>query len=119
MKLKNKIKIVKNLKNLGATQSTYYWTKKLCNKGDIVVHVDMDDMLLGRQVLKVLNAVYHDQNTWYVYTRYLRQDDTKMMPNAGKSRAINFDIKKYRHMLDWRTSAMRTFRYEIMAHVPI
>ena len=73
MGIKNKIKIVKNMKNLGATLSTYYWSRQLCNPKDIIVHVDMDDMLIGRQVFKVLNAIYHDPNIWYAYTRYIIQ----------------------------------------------
>jgi hypothetical protein len=96
---------------MGATASTYYWSKKLCRPGDIIVHVDMDDMLLGRQVFKVLNALYHNKNLWYVYTRYLRQDNTEMMPNAGKSRPMRHNAATYRYKLDWLTSAMRTLRY--------
>ena len=46
----------------------------------------MDDMLLGQQVLKVISSMYHNPNIWYLYTRYLRQDNTSMLPNAGKSR---------------------------------
>lgn len=119
MKLKNKIVIVRNGRNLGATMSTYYWSRMLCSPGDIIVHVDMDDMLIGRQVFKTLNAVYQDPNVWYAYTRYIIQPNPEEMPNAGKSRAINFDVKDYRHVLDWKTSALRTLRYEVMAHVPL
>jgi len=93
MKLKNKIQIIKNKVNLGATMSTYYWARQLCKPGEIIVHIDMDDMLLGNQVLKVLNSLYHNHNTWYVYTRYLRQDNPMMTPNAGKSRAPNFKVR--------------------------
>jgi hypothetical protein len=59
---------------MGATALTYHWTVELCRKGDIVVHVDMDDMLIGRQVFKTLNALYHNPNLWYLYTRYLGQN---------------------------------------------
>ena len=104
---------------MGATATTYYWSKKLCNQGDIIVHVDMDDMLLGRQVFKVINAIYHNPNIWYAYTRYLRQDNPEMLPNAGKSRKINIKIEEYRHALDWKTSAIRTLRYEVMSKVPL
>ena len=57
----------------------------------------MDDMLLGRQIFKVLNVLYHNPNTWYVYTRYLRQDSPSMLPNAGKSRMLQYNVHKYRY----------------------
>lgn len=79
----------------------------------------MDDMLIGNQVLKVLNSLYHNPNTWYVYTRYLRQDNPDMAPNSGKSRAPNFKVKSYKHIVDWRTSALRTLRYEVMKNIPV
>ncbi len=57
----------------------------------------MDDMLLGRQIFKVLNTLYHNPNIWYVYTRYLRQDSPSMLPNAGKSRMLQYNVHKYRY----------------------
>lgn len=117
--IKNRIKIVKNHKNLGATLSTYYWSRRLCNPNDIIVHVDMDDSLIGRQVFKVINAIYHDPNIWYAYSRYIIQWSPAEMPNAGKSLPINIKMQDYRHVIDWKTSAMRTLRYEVMNNVPV
>lgn len=73
MRIRNKIEVVINKENIGATASTYYWSKRLCRPGDIIVHVDMDDMLIGRQVFKTINVVYRNEEVWYAYTRFLLQ----------------------------------------------
>lgn len=48
-----------------------FWIKKFCNEDDIVVVLDGDDSLIGRQTLNILNSVYENNNTWFVYSRYI------------------------------------------------
>lgn len=111
MRIKNRVKIVRNLEHMGATGSAYLWARKLCRPGDIVVHMDMDDRMIGKQVFKTMNALYHNPNTWYVYSRLLRQPTFAHPPNGGQSRPFIYKPAEYRQVVDWSTSAMRTFRY--------
>lgn len=41
--------------------------KEGCSSDDIVLDVDSDDWLLGRQVFKVVNALYQNTNNWAIY----------------------------------------------------
>jgi hypothetical protein len=74
-RLKNRIKIVKTLQRMGALANMYIGVKKYCPSNSIVVNVDSDDALIGAQTFNILNAIYQNPNTWYVYTRYLWQKD--------------------------------------------
>lgn len=69
--LKNKIKLIHNLQKIGALGNMLFWIKKFCNEDDIVVVLDGDDSLIGRQTLNILNSVYENNNTWFVYSRYI------------------------------------------------
>jgi hypothetical protein len=50
--------MVHNLQKLGILGNLYFWVKKYCNKNDIVVVIDGDDLIIGRQTLKIINSVY-------------------------------------------------------------
>lgn len=49
----------------------YLSVKRFCKTHDIVVVIDSDDLIIGRQGLKIINSVYNDPNIWYVYTRFI------------------------------------------------
>ena len=49
----------------------YFWIKKYCKKDDIVVIVDADDKIIGRQVLKIINSIYSSSNVWYAYSKFI------------------------------------------------
>lgn len=52
-----------------------FWIKKYCRNEDIVLIIDVDDKLIGRQVLKVLNSIYQAPNIWYVYSKFILTSD--------------------------------------------
>ena len=46
--------------------------RNFCREGELVVEVDGDDSLIGRQVMKLLNAYYTDHpESWIVYANML------------------------------------------------
>lgn len=63
MKMQSKIpvqkyRIVINEKNEGSSSNIKKAADKYCNSDEIIMIVDGDDELIGRQVLKLYNAVY-------------------------------------------------------------
>lgn len=54
-----RIKLIKNQGNVGAFANYDTGIKEHCKPGDIIVPLDGDDALIGRQTLKTLNILYH------------------------------------------------------------
>ena len=54
----DKVILVKSTQNLKPMGSIFYGSQKYCKLGEIQYVVDGDDELIGRQVFKVMNAVY-------------------------------------------------------------
>lgn len=71
MKLKNKIKIIRNIQRIGYLGNIQLHTKLYCDNNDIVVVCNGEDNLIGTQTLQILNKIYDNQNYLYVYSRYL------------------------------------------------
>ena len=49
-------------------ENFYYAGNVYCSENSIMVHIDGDDELLGKNVLKVLNSVYQKQKPGFVYS---------------------------------------------------
>ena len=62
-------------------------SKNYCKEEDIIIVVDGDDELLGRQVLKLFNAVFQEKGVWYMYTNFLGS-----IGKVGYSRPYHPDI---------------------------
>ena len=55
---------------LGNRDST---TRKYCRAGDIVMDVDGDDALIGKQVFNFINRLYfNNQDAWFIYTNFIQ-----------------------------------------------
>ncbi len=54
----NNYRIEKNEERLGALQNIRRAAQTFCKAEDIFVAIDGDDYLIGRQVLKVFNAIF-------------------------------------------------------------
>ena len=61
--------------------------KDFCRPSDILVVVDGDDELIGRQVLKLLNSVFQKDNVWFMYTNFITS-----VGSLGYSRPYPEDI---------------------------
>jgi hypothetical protein len=44
---------------------------KYCESGQVMMVVDGDDELIGRQVFQLLNTLYQKQQVWIIYTQSL------------------------------------------------
>jgi hypothetical protein len=63
--------IVDNKKNQGNSHNIYLAGNNLCKPGEIMVLVDGDDTIIGRQVFSLLNAYYQQHTPAIVYTQFL------------------------------------------------
>jgi len=71
-KLIGRTAIITNELSIGAFNNKDSAIKENCGENDIVVDFDLDDMLVGRQVLKVFNAVYQESDNLLVaYSNYI------------------------------------------------
>lgn len=60
-----------NLQKLGVLGNLNFWVNKYCRDDDIVVVIDADDGIIGKQVLKIINSVYKTPSIWYTYTKFI------------------------------------------------
>ena len=59
-RLHGKTILIYNHANVGALANKDRIIRKYCKEGSVIVDIDADDALVGRQVLKVLNSVYQN-----------------------------------------------------------
>ena len=45
--------------------------KNYCHDDEIIVDIDSDDELVGKQVFKFLNAVYQRDDPWLAFTNFV------------------------------------------------
>lgn len=57
-RLRNRITIIKNEISFGALANRDFTTRKYCRPGDIVMDIDGDDALIGKQVFNLFNRFY-------------------------------------------------------------
>ncbi len=50
--------LINNNENMGKSKSRYVHGHQYCKPGSIMLPLDGDDHLIGRQVFKLLNALY-------------------------------------------------------------
>lgn len=117
MKVKNRIKIIKMLQPVGRTANLYFWPQKMCRPEEIVVIVNADENILGRQSFRVFNHLYRggDGEIWYALSRRLlwfRKFLRKTGRDYGNRRAY------VRVTDEWGMADTRTFRAKLMTAVP-
>lgn len=77
-----------------------------CQPQEIFLVVDGDDELIGRQVLRLYNAVFQGEGSWFVYSNFLTSAGT-----VGYSRRLKPEIiaqNNYRKS-SFYTSHLRAF----------
>ena len=85
----------------------------LARGGSIIVTLDFDDCLYGRNVLNILDQVY-DDNIWMTYGSYIASNG-----NVSNLQKYSDDtIRKNRFREDeWRATHLRTFRRELILKI--
>lgn len=66
-----KLTVLINERNVFALQNIYNAVHNHCKHGEIVMLVDGDDALIGRQVFSLYNAIYQRTESALVYSNYL------------------------------------------------
>lgn len=85
---------MRNLQHVGILANMHLYIKHYCNPSDIVIICDGDDSIIGIQTLNILNSVYKDPNTWFVYSSFLMNSPNPDFYYLGpSSKPLNISIK--------------------------
>lgn len=89
-------------------------SKNFCKEEDIIIVVDGDDELLGRQVLKLFNAVFQEKKIWYAYTNFLGS-----IGKVGYSRPYHPDIieKNAYREYSFAVSHLRAYKNKLLLNL--
>lgn len=68
---REQVYLVKSSRSNKAMANIFYGLHKYCRLGEIQYTIDGDDELLGRQVFKVMNAVYQKEQMMTVYSSHV------------------------------------------------
>lgn len=74
---RDKMILINNTFNKGKSWNQYEYGHKYCKSGSIMFPFDGDDNLIGRQVFKLLNAIYQKRKASFVYLNFLSFVKTK------------------------------------------
>ena len=55
-----------------------------CKKGSIVFDIDADDSLIGRQSMKLMNALYQSTDNWFIYSNFIYEEKKKIKLGISK-----------------------------------
>lgn len=83
----DRYKIHRNSRREYALPNILMAAKYFCRPNDILMILDGDDEFIGRQVLKLFNAVFQKEKIWFMYTNFLTSSAT-----LGYSRPYPPDI---------------------------
>lgn len=98
--------LVKNGERMMAMSNIRNAAKQYCNADDIMMIVDGDDQLVGRQVFKLFNAVLHKEKVWFAYSNFI--DSNKKVGFSREIPLSTVEIRKVRSQL-FVTSHLRAF----------
>ena len=90
-RLRTRTTLIRNEKSIGALGNKYLMIANHCEEGSIVFDVDADDLLIGRQVMKVMNALYQSAGSWFIYSNYVGEKKKKKTV-VGLSRQIQPEV---------------------------
>jgi hypothetical protein len=87
-KYAKKMTFINNEVKKGKSRTLYEVGHLYCKPGTIMYPLDGSDNLIGRQVFKLMNAIYQDKNAKFVYMNFLEfyTDYDELMLAAGYSR---------------------------------
>ena len=119
-RLRTRTTLIKNDRNVGALGNKYLTISNHCKKGDIVFDMDADDVLIGRQVMKLMNTLYQSTGKWFIYSNFV-WEKTPTIIVKGLSTQIKpnvFATNSYRLSEGWVTSALRTYLRDLYIKIP-
>tara|TARA_R100000951_G_scaffold52964_1_gene44616 strand:+ start:1345 stop:2085 length:741 start_codon:yes stop_codon:yes gene_type:complete len=101
--------LIKNKKKKNSTRNIYEAIYKYTEENDIVVILDGDDFLFGKDVLSYLNNFYNKSNCWLTYGSYLELSNGLRGKFAKQIPEYVIKNNSYREH-EWITSHLRSFR---------
>jgi len=110
----NKYLFIRNTKRVTALQNIYLNAIKHCAFNDIVVTVDADDELIGRNVFQVFNWGYQTLKSGVLYSNYYHYNHVSsvMDPGFTYNRYYTDNDKRWNRYrtVSMRFSHLRSFR---------
>lgn len=80
------------------------------NDDDIIITVDGDDWLAGKDVLSYLNDIYNKNNCWMTYGSYIEYP-SKIKGKFAKQLPQEIILSNSFREYEWCTSHLRTFKH--------
>jgi len=109
-----KFKLVKNNINVRALSNLYSEISK-AKEDTIIITLDGDDRLAGRDVLKFLNSLYQDDNVWLTAGSYVENDTYNVVSPIIPGDYWSGNIRKK----PWSFSHLRTFRKKLFDKIRV
>lgn len=44
--------------------------RNYCQPGEVVIKINLEDLLIGKQALNLINRFYINESVWFAYTNY-------------------------------------------------
>ena len=105
-------KIVRNKASMKGAHNIYVAGNNYCKPGEIMVLVDGDDMIIGRQVFALLNAYYQQNKPAIVYTQFLFIRDGHIGNATNREIDVNTLVagnwRKKRDFVSWHLKTFYT-----------
>ena len=73
-RLRARATLIKNYEHVGALGNKYLTVTQHCGEGSIVFDIDADDSLIGRQSMKLMNALYQSTSNWFIYSNFIYEE---------------------------------------------
>ena len=111
--------LVKNDKNLGPLGNAYESALRHfehSDKNSIIVILDGDDFLYGKNVLSTLNRHYNDYKCWMTYGSYINLSDKKVGKFSKQVPQHVTDNNLYRNS-EWCTSHLRSYKMSLLQKI--
>jgi len=65
------MKLFRNTVHKRKSENQFFTGQENCEPGSIMIVVDGDDELIGKQVFKFVNAAYQKYNLYYLYSQHV------------------------------------------------
>lgn len=133
--LNNRITLIVNSEPYGALANRDNVSRKHCLNGSIIIQIDGDDAIIGKQVFNTINRFYaNDPDRWCIYANLIytvgkmegdgRDIDISDLSNVqiGISSQVSYQWylfqTSYRTSYSWNTSLIRSYLKDLYVKIP-
>ena len=110
------IEALKNKARKGPLLNQYFVLKNYTEPDSVIIHLDGDDWLADKDVLKELSKVYKSSETWATYGNY-----KSLSGGISVCRPIDpeLSIRKNSTVTGWCFSHLRTYRQQLVKYLRV